>query len=95
MNTITTPAAYNDGLWHSVVATQSSNGMVLYVDGAEVGTNPQTAAQDYTGYWRIGGDTTWGSSSSFFAGTLDEVVKHEQDVQRLERLAFMSRRGTR
>ena len=74
MNTITTPGAYNDGKWHSVVATQSSDGMVLYVDGAEVGTNPQTAAQDYTGYWRIGGDTTWGSSSAFFAGTLDEAA---------------------
>ena len=74
LNTITTPAAYNDGMWHSVVATQSSAGMVLYVDGVEVGTNPQTAAQNYTGYWRIGGDTTWGSSSSFLAGTLDEAA---------------------
>ena len=73
-NVITTPAAYNDGKWHSVVATQSVDGMVLYVDGQQVGTNPQTGAQNYTGYWRIGGDTTWGSTSPYFAGTLDEVA---------------------
>ena len=60
-NTITTPNAVNDGQWHHVVATQSStDGMKLYVDGALVGTNGQTDAQDYTGYWRVGGDNTWG-----------------------------------
>lgn len=74
MNTITSANPYNDGTWHAVVATQSSAGMVMYVDGVQVGTNPQTAAQDYTGYWRIGGDSTWGSTSAYFAGTLDEAA---------------------
>ena len=56
--------------WHHVVATQGSDGMKLYVDGQLVGTNAQTGAQDYTGYWRVGGDTTWGgNSSNYFAGT--------------------------
>ena len=73
-NTITTPLTYNNGQWHYVVATQSVNGMMLYVDGVLVGTNPQTAAQAYTGYWRIGGDNTWGSTSPYFAGSLDEVA---------------------
>ncbi|MET0580029.1 MAG: LamG-like jellyroll fold domain-containing protein, partial [Ilumatobacteraceae bacterium] len=73
-NTATTSAAYNDGAWHHVVATQSAAGIRLYVDGVLVGTNPQTGAQDYTGYWRIGGDTTWGSSSPWFAGSLDEFA---------------------
>ncbi|MFY0407465.1 PKD domain-containing protein [Solicola sp. PLA-1-18] len=73
-NVITTPTSLNDGSWHQVVAMQSSDGMKLYVDGALVGTNPQTAAQPYDGYWRIGGDNTWGSSSAFFDGTLDEVA---------------------
>ncbi|WP_304412825.1 PKD domain-containing protein [Cellulomonas sp. HZM] len=72
-NTITTPQAYNDGAWHQVVATQSSDGMKLYVDGALRGTNPQTAAQAYTGYWRIGGDTTWGPQP-WFNGSLDEAA---------------------
>ncbi|ALO67794.1 hypothetical protein AS189_16540 [Arthrobacter alpinus] len=73
-NTITTPVSYNDDRWHQVVATQSVDGMKLYVDGALVGTNPQTNAQAYTGYWKVGGDTTWGSSSAYFAGTIDEVA---------------------
>ncbi|MDQ6740271.1 MAG: PKD domain-containing protein, partial [Actinomycetota bacterium] len=73
-NVITTPSAYNDGKWHQMVATQSAAGMVLYVDGVQTGTNPQTGAQAYTGYWRIGGDTTWGSSSPYFAGSIDEAA---------------------
>ncbi|HEY3438539.1 MAG TPA: LamG-like jellyroll fold domain-containing protein [Actinotalea sp.] len=73
-NTITSPLAYNDGAWHQMVATQSStDGMKLFVDGALVGTNGQTSAQDYTGYWRVGGDTTWGPQP-WFAGTIDEVA---------------------
>ena len=60
MNTITTPTPYNDGQWHHVVATQSGDGMKLYVDGELVGTNPQTQAEGYTGYWKVGGDNTWG-----------------------------------
>ena len=73
-NTITTPAAYNDGAWHQVVATQSSAGMVLYVDGAAVGTDPQASAQGYTGRWHVGGDVTWGSSSPWAEATIDEVA---------------------
>ncbi|MDM7830695.1 PKD domain-containing protein [Cellulomonas edaphi] len=72
-NTITTPAAYNNGAWHHLVATQSSAGMKLYVDGVLRGTNPQTQAQGYTGYWRVGGDTTWGPQP-WFAGSIDEVA---------------------
>jgi PKD repeat protein len=68
-NLVTSPASYND-----VVAVQSAAGMQLYVDGALVGSNPQPAAQAYSGYWRIGSDTTWGSSSPSLAGTLDEVA---------------------
>ncbi len=66
---ITTAAAYNNGQWHHVVGTQSAAGIKLYVDGLAVGTNPQATAQAYTGYWRVGGDTTWGSTSRFLNGT--------------------------
>ena len=80
-NLVTTPASYNDGTWHLLVATQGSDGMKLYVDGAVVGTNPQTAAQDYDGYWRVGGDTTWGGNSSdYFAGTVDEVAVYSSEL---------------
>nr|WP_325210306.1 LamG-like jellyroll fold domain-containing protein [Salinibacterium sp.] len=73
-NTITTSSSYNDGAWHYAVATQSSAGMQLYVDGVLVGSHPQTQAQDYTGHWKIGGDNTWGSSSPYFTGLIDEVA---------------------
>ncbi len=42
-NTITSASAYNDNAWHHVVATQSGNGMKLYVDGELVGTNRRPA----------------------------------------------------
>ncbi|MGG7465877.1 PKD domain-containing protein [Plantibacter sp. YIM 135347] len=77
-NTITTPNAYNDGAWHQVVASQSSDGLKLYVDGALVGTNATTQAQNYTGYWRIGGDTTWGGTAPFYTGKLDEVAVYDK-----------------
>jgi PKD repeat protein len=73
-NTITTPAAYNDGKWHYMSASQSSAGLKLFVDGQLSGTNPQTQAQDYSGYWRVGGDTTWGNTAPYFSGTIDEVA---------------------
>lgn len=73
-NVIHSPKAYNDGKWHHVLASQStSSGMKLYVDGELVGTHPQTGAQPYSGYWRIGGDSPW-AASAYFAGTLDEAA---------------------
>jgi PKD repeat protein len=74
LNTVTSPLSYNDGKWHMATATQSSAGMKLYVDDGLVGTNPQTNAQDYTGYWRAGNDVTWGSNSNNFNGQLDEFA---------------------
>lgn len=72
-NVIGSTASYNDGKWHHMVATQGPDGMALYVDGEVVATGAQTAAQPYTGYWRVGGDTSW-ADSNFFAGSIDEVA---------------------
>ena len=75
-NTITTDDAFNDGSWHHLVAVQSSAGMQLYIDGTLRGTNPQTAAQAYNGYWRVGGDNIWsGASGKFVQGLkIDEAA---------------------
>ena len=74
-NTITTPTAVNDGVWHHIVGTQSTtDGMKLYLDGALVGTNGQIDAQDYSGYWRVGGDNHWGSGGPFLNATIDDVA---------------------
>ncbi|WP_150307656.1 PKD domain-containing protein [Planctomonas psychrotolerans] len=72
-NIITSPAAYNDGRWHHVVATQAANGLRLYVDGELLGTHPANRSDSYAGYWRIGGDNTWGSSP-FVNARIDEAA---------------------
>ncbi|WP_426976583.1 PKD domain-containing protein [Pseudarthrobacter sp. O4] len=71
--TVTSPGSYNDGKWHHLVASQSSSGMALYVDGGLAGANPETRQQAYDGYWRVGGDRTWGPQP-YFAGLIDEVA---------------------
>jgi hypothetical protein len=48
-----TPENVSDGQWHHAVATLSSEGMMLYLDGNLVGTNSNTASQGFAGYWRI------------------------------------------
>ncbi len=87
-NTVISPNRYNDGVWHYLVATQGASGMALYVDGQPVGTNPQTQAQNYTGYWRVGGDNTWGGATSkYFAGSLDEVAVYSNALSAAQVLA--------
>ncbi|MET0787845.1 MAG: alkaline phosphatase [Cellulomonas sp.] len=74
---ITSPAAYNDGAWHQVMASVGDRGMEMYVDGSLVATDPNvTFAQAYDGYWRIGGDNLGGwpnAGATSFTGTIDDV----------------------
>jgi PKD repeat protein len=73
--TLETSRSYNDGAWHHVVATDGPNGLALFMDGQLVGQRADaTGGQDYTGYWRVGGDTAWAGSSPWFAGRIDEVA---------------------
>jgi PKD repeat protein len=70
-----TTTSYNDGQWHHVVATQGADGMKLYVDSVLRATNAATGAQNFTGYWRVGGDPTWGgTSTNYVKATIDEVA---------------------
>lgn len=75
VQTAVSTKSYNDGNWHFAAATQSSTGMVLYVDGQQVATNSTTTNQQFSGYWRIGYDNmaNWGSTtptSNYFQGYL-------------------------
>ncbi|WP_103502887.1 LamG-like jellyroll fold domain-containing protein [Streptomyces sp. SM14] len=76
--TVTSPAGYNNGQWHHLVATQGTNGMRLYVNGQLVAQNSVTSNQNYQGYWRTGADNLSGwtnrPSSDGFAGQLDETA---------------------
>jgi PKD repeat protein len=73
LNLATSTNSYNDGTWHYVVATQGGDGMKLYVDGSLVADNGQTGQEPYSGYWRVGGDSSW-AASNYFAGTIDEAA---------------------
>lgn len=84
VETISSPRAYNDGVWHHVAATLSDAGMRLYVDGSRVASNSSaTSAQAYDGRWRIGRDTLagWGATtptSYGFTGALDNVAVYNR-----------------
>lgn len=74
VRTISTPGSYRDGTWHHAVATLSSSGMRLYVDGVLRASNTRDTAYHYNpygsdGFWRVGGDTTTG-----MAGVIDATL---------------------
>jgi galactose oxidase len=75
---VQSPKSYNDGAWHYVVATQSWDGMSLYVDGQLVGANSTTQSTSYVGYWRVGGEdlSLWPyqPSSDYLAGTVSDAA---------------------
>jgi signal peptidase I len=87
VKTLTTPAAYNDGAWHHVVATlSSSTGTVVYVDGAAVATDSTSrTAPTAAGYWRVGygplSGFTGAPTSAFFAGQVDNSTIYNNSAQ--------------
>jgi large repetitive protein len=76
--TIASPNAYNDGQWHHVAASQGPEGMALYVDGSRVARGSTTTNENFSGYWRVGGDNlnAWPNrpTSDYFDGNLDETA---------------------
>ena len=57
--------------WTHLAATYDGSTLKLYVNGAQVSSQPQTGGIDVTnGVLRIGGSATWGE---FFKGYIDEV----------------------
>jgi hypothetical protein len=76
--TVSTPATYNNGAWHHVVATQDATGMKLYVDGVLRASAAFATPDAYNGYWRVGGGnvTSWpgAPTSPALAGTQDETA---------------------
>jgi hypothetical protein len=88
--TVNSALSYNDNNWHLATATLSSAaGIVLYIDGAQVGSNASaTAGENYTGYWKIGfgnlGGWTSSPSSSYFAGALDDALIYHRALNAAE-----------
>ncbi len=83
--TLDSNTALNDGAWHQVVTTFDGSGMRLYVDGVLNGSDPNTSAQGYTGYWKLGGDNTWGgNSSSYFTGNVEDAAVYPRALSAAE-----------
>ncbi|WP_116449776.1 PKD domain-containing protein [Blastococcus litoris] len=82
--TIQSPGTVEDGAWHHVAASLSSSGAALYLDGVLVGSlSGVTTAQPNTGYWRVGGDTSW-SGANYFNGWIDEPAVYLSALSPLE-----------
>ncbi|HEY3407049.1 MAG TPA: PKD domain-containing protein, partial [Propionicimonas sp.] len=93
-NVVNSTKSYNDNKWHYLLAQQDSSGMKLYVDSELVGSNAVSGSQNFTGYWRIGGDATWGgNSSNYFQGNLDEVAVYSRTLGDAERLDHFVKGG--
>jgi PKD repeat protein len=86
---LTSQPGLNNGQWHHVVASMSGAGMRLYIDGSLVGQNSNTVAQPYTGYWRVGGDTSW-AGATWFPGSIDEVAVYPTTLTAVEVLDHWS-----
>lgn len=75
------PLTYTDNTWHYVVATYGSEGttMRLYVDGTSVATADASAAQNYNGWWRIGG-YKGGTVAGYFTGNISNAQVYNRGI---------------
>ncbi|MEH3090304.1 MAG: LamG domain-containing protein [Microbacterium arborescens] len=75
---VTSPASYNDNVWHQAVGIIDDSGRKLYVDGQLVASSNVTGAEMGEGRWRVGGGNIGGwpgqPSSFYFDGELDEFA---------------------
>jgi hypothetical protein len=75
-NVIHTDFAVSDNLWHNAIATLSSEGQYLYLDGILISFNQNvTSAENFAGYWRMGYGNLglWTDYSISIVGSIDDV----------------------
>lgn len=76
--TVTARNAIRDNQWHHVVAVTGADGVQLFVDGIRVARDQRIQPSQFTGFWRMGADSTAGfvnqPSDRGLAGSLDEVA---------------------
>ncbi|MFT4216806.1 MAG: PKD domain-containing protein [Micropruina sp.] len=98
VRTVTSTTAINDGNWHHVVGTVDDGGMQLFVDGIRVARDQRyTTPRTYSGFWRIGWDTTTGftnkPSNSGLVGSIDEVAVYPRALSLTEVQAHVTGSG--
>lgn len=82
---VTSPNSLRDDQWHHVVGTLGGGLLTLYVDGVQVDQlSGVTMAQNYEGFWRVGGDNLSGwpnrPSSDYFNGLIDEPAVYPRSL---------------
>ena len=87
--------AYNDGLWHLVVATYNKNTqeMKLYTDGnVESKTLSFVSnAADYSGYWRIRSWRTWEpNGGDYYTGQIGMVGVYSTAITEEQTVTFFN-----
>lgn len=77
---INSTTAVNDGQWHHLVSSLGPDGMKLYIDGKLEASDPNTGAENYTGYWKLGGDKVWSGSSNNYltSAEFDEAAVYSR-----------------
>jgi len=84
---ITSSGVYNDNYWHHVIASLSSTGMLLYIDGQLCASDYSvTSAQSASGYWRFGGHQYSGNTSMI--GALDNIRIYNRALSTAEILTL-------
>jgi hypothetical protein len=79
-STVHSTAGLNNGVWHHVVGELGPGGLALYVDGALADSDTSvTAGQSYSGYWRIGGDSSW-ADAAFIVADIDDVAIYPTEL---------------
>lgn len=70
---------YKDNNWHNVVVNLSNNGTKIYIDGILSSQNSTiTTAQNYLGYWRVGGLQTGGNNT--IIGNIDDIAIWDREL---------------
>ncbi|MFN5442935.1 MAG: LamG-like jellyroll fold domain-containing protein, partial [Crocinitomicaceae bacterium] len=73
-----------DSNWHHLVVTMNQNGTNIYLDGYKIITNPsQNSAQNYSGFFRIGGLSPNDLNNSLI-GQLDDIAIYNRALTQQE-----------
>ncbi len=76
-NTLVSTSGYNDDSWHLAVASLSTEGMKLYIDGQfKKDLSTVTNGSSVTGYWKVGTgylDAWPDCSNLYFTGSIDDI----------------------
>jgi len=88
--TATSTTTVSDNAWHHIVGTYDGTNMEIYVDGSSEDTNTASYAQNYSGYWRIGGYklSTWaGANDGYLAARIGEARVYYKELSAAEVLS--------